>query len=62
MCQLVTCSTCKKYSYAGCGNHLAAIFAGKKLSELCECPSNTKVADYRRVQKSSNTAKTLAVP
>lgn len=48
MCQLTTCPTCKKYSFKGCGQHLASIFAGKRMDELCSCPTNTRVAEFKK--------------
>ncbi|KAG6766883.1 hypothetical protein POTOM_028060 [Populus tomentosa] len=37
MCYRVTCKQCNKYSWGGCGNHLAAVYAGIEKGKHCMC-------------------------
>ncbi len=36
MCQRVTCSTCGKATWAGCGNHIDQALAGVPASSRCQ--------------------------
>ncbi|MER6335167.1 hypothetical protein ACF09H_41030 [Streptomyces sp. NPDC014983] len=42
MCRRVTCSTCGKATYAGCGNHVEQVLAGVPRSRRCDCPPAPK--------------------
>ncbi len=35
MCQRVTCTTCGKPTWAGCGNHVEQALAGVPVAERC---------------------------
>jgi hypothetical protein len=54
MCQRVTCRTCKKATYRGCGRHVDQVLAGVPESERCSCdrawtrPSGGPLAWLRR--------------
>jgi len=37
MCQRVTCRTCKKATYRGCGQHVEQVLAGVPRSQRCTC-------------------------
>ncbi|MET7403691.1 hypothetical protein ABZS66_60500 [Dactylosporangium sp. NPDC005572] len=37
MCQRVTCKTCGKATYAGCGNHVDEVLAGVPAAQRCAC-------------------------
>jgi hypothetical protein len=37
MCQRVTCKTCGKATYEGCGMHVEQVLAGVPGSERCSC-------------------------
>ena len=37
MCRRVTCSTCKRASYEGCGMHVEQVLAGVPQSQRCTC-------------------------
>ena len=37
MCQRITCSTCAKPSYAGCGRHIEAVLGDVKPADRCRC-------------------------
>jgi hypothetical protein len=39
MCQRVTCKTCGKATYQGCGMHVEQVLAGVPASERCSCAS-----------------------
>lgn len=51
MCFPAQCQKCKKHSFRGCGKHLSTIFAGKKPEELCSCPENTAVVEFKKTMK-----------
>jgi hypothetical protein len=37
MCRKVTCSTCGKATYAGCGAHVEQVLAGVANDQRCRC-------------------------
>jgi hypothetical protein len=37
MCQRITCSTCHKPSYAGCGRHVEQVLGDVSPSDRCKC-------------------------
>lgn len=37
MCQKIKCEKCKKHTYAGCGNHLKALFGKISQGAICKC-------------------------
>lgn len=37
MCQRVTCSTCGKPTFAGCGRHVEAVLGDVPRAERCRC-------------------------
>lgn len=37
MCRQVTCRTCGKATYAGCGMHVEQVLAGVPQSRRCDC-------------------------
>lgn len=37
MCQRVTCSSCGKPTYAGCGRHIEAVLGDVPEAERCQC-------------------------
>ena len=37
MCHRVTCSTCHKATYRGCGRHVEQVLAGVPGSQRCTC-------------------------
>ena len=40
MCQAVKCDTCKKTTWAGCGEHIAQALAGVPESKRCQGHAN----------------------
>ena len=38
MCQRVTCRTCAKATYRGCGQHVEQVLAGVPAAQRCSCP------------------------
>ena len=38
MCQRVTCKTCGKPTWRGCGAHVEQALAGVSKAERCQCP------------------------
>jgi len=37
MCRRITCSICKKVSWAGCGMHVEQVLRGVKDEDRCKC-------------------------
>ena len=37
MCQRITCSTCGKPTYAGCGRHIEAVLGDVPVADRCRC-------------------------
>lgn len=37
MCRRVICTTCKKFTYAGCGNHIQEALKGLTKEQICNC-------------------------
>jgi hypothetical protein len=37
MCQRVTCSSCGKPTYAGCGRHVEAVLGDVPKADRCQC-------------------------
>ena len=44
MCRRVTCSTCNKPTWAGCGEHIEPAMAGVPKSERCTCAAAQKAS------------------
>jgi hypothetical protein len=42
MCRRVSCSTCKKPSWAGCGAHIDSALSGVPMEERCACKAKTQ--------------------
>lgn len=42
MCRLVVCNVCKKYTWAGCGSHVAMIMKNVKEENKCHCRDKNK--------------------
>ena len=40
MCSRVVCSTCKKYTWSGCGEHIDDALYGLTESQICTCDSS----------------------
>jgi hypothetical protein len=43
MCRAVTCKTCGKTTWAGCGQHVASVKAGVPRSEWCSGHTDAEV-------------------
>jgi len=39
MCSRVTCRSCNKLTWSGCGNHIEEALAGVPKKERCQCGS-----------------------
>jgi len=44
MCRRVTCRTCGKATYDGCGMHVEQVLAGVPQAQRCDCASTDKPA------------------
>ncbi len=42
MCRRVTCGTCGKPTYAGCGSHIEQVLANVPRSARCQCRAETQ--------------------
>lgn len=40
MCQRVTCKSCGKATYRGCGMHVEQVLSGVPVSQRCDCTQN----------------------
>ncbi|CAO0801232.1 unnamed protein product [Mucor circinelloides] len=49
MCMRVTCPDCKKYTWAGCGQHISQALAGLKEDEICRCKE--KKAEEKKAEE-----------
>jgi len=38
MCHKITCATCNKPTWEGCGEHIEYALKGVQLNERCTCP------------------------
>jgi hypothetical protein len=43
MCQQVLCSSCKKITWSGCGQHLDDVFADVAEDQICKCGTDEDV-------------------
>jgi hypothetical protein len=41
MCQRITCSTCGKPSFAGCGRHVESVLGNVPPAERCRCRASS---------------------
>jgi hypothetical protein len=44
MCRRVTCKTCKRPTWAGCGAHIESVLGDVPLADRCDCRSNPPAA------------------
>lgn len=44
MCRAVTCKSCNKTTWAGCGNHVDSVMANVPKSNRCTCDRNAPKA------------------
>ncbi len=51
MCRAVTCRTCGKTTWAGCGQHVAAVKASVRASEWCNGKHTPAQVDAARASK-----------
>ena len=49
MCRPVTCSTCSKTTWAGCGQHVDQVMRGVAKSQRCACPPEQKKSLVDRI-------------
>ncbi|KAI9309405.1 hypothetical protein BJ944DRAFT_258608 [Cunninghamella echinulata] len=45
MCRRVTCSSCGKYTWAGCGLHIQSALAGLTEDQICQCNKDSSTKD-----------------
>jgi len=46
MCRRVTCGTCSKPTWAGCGMHIEQALAGVPVDERCKCERSSCVISF----------------
>ena len=51
MCRRVSCPTCGKATYEGCGEHIEEALAGVPRSERCACPPQAAPAQRSIVSR-----------
>ncbi|MFC5369863.1 hypothetical protein [Arcanobacterium bovis] len=49
MCSEVTCSTCGKATWAGCGQHIESALAGVPQSQRCTCEKTSNGGFFGRI-------------
>ncbi|MFJ2837969.1 hypothetical protein ACIO52_21675 [Nocardia sp. NPDC087230] len=49
MCYPVTCSTCKKTTWGGCGSHVASVMNSVPASRRCTCETHADRAGNRGI-------------
>ncbi|HMS89779.1 MAG TPA: hypothetical protein PK748_00560 [Acidimicrobiales bacterium] len=47
MCSRVTCPTCSRPTFAGCGNHVEQVLGDVKPDDRCQCGSGPRAARKR---------------
>jgi hypothetical protein len=53
MCYPVTCATCRKTGWGGCGRHVDAVMRSVPASDRCNCGENpTPAREERRTVRS----------
>jgi len=51
MCQPVTCNSCNKTTYTGCGQHLDEVFAGLSADQICKCGTDEDTRSDEQKEK-----------
>lgn len=57
MCRRVTCPKCKKFTYAGCGNHIQEALKGLTKDQICQCKTDNKKESKSVVKKDDKSDK-----
>lgn len=53
MCFQVECSSCRRPSWAGCGNHIDGCLRDVKMEERCACKART-TAEHRSAKSTGS--------
>lgn len=54
MCQRITCSSCGKPSFAGCGRHVEAVLGDVPPAERCHCRERAEEPGARKAAPEKN--------
>ncbi|XP_008674273.1 uncharacterized protein [Zea mays] len=57
MCYKVECSKCGKFSWNGCGKHVASVYEGIEKGKHCSCKPWPGVVDDAKPEGSTSAAK-----
>ncbi|MFF2817964.1 hypothetical protein ACFVT9_20855 [Kitasatospora cineracea] len=53
MCRRVTCKSCGKPTFAGCGMHVDQVLAGVPKAQRCSCAADAKAAKAAKTTKTT---------
>lgn len=56
MCRRITCKSCGKPGFAGCGMHVEQVLAGIPKSQRCSCATDAKAAKTAKAAKAGGVA------
>ncbi|RPE36026.1 hypothetical protein [Kitasatospora cineracea] len=62
MCRRVTCKSCGKPTFAGCGMHVDQVLAGVPKAQRCSCAADAKAAKTARAAGNSGSTGGAAAP
>ncbi|MGW4813058.1 hypothetical protein ACWEPB_15640 [Kitasatospora cineracea] len=55
MCRRVTCKSCGKPTFAGCGMHVDQVLAGVPKAQRCSCAADAKAAKAAKAGNAGST-------
>ncbi|MFE2347109.1 hypothetical protein [Kitasatospora cineracea] len=55
MCRRVTCKSCGKPTFAGCGMHVDQVLAGVPKAQRCSCAADAKAAKTTKAGNAGST-------
>ncbi|ROR45676.1 hypothetical protein [Kitasatospora cineracea] len=62
MCRRVTCKSCGKPTFAGCGMHVDQVLAGVPKAQRCSCAADAKAAKTARAAGNAGSTGGAAAP
>ncbi|MFJ5881366.1 hypothetical protein [Kitasatospora cineracea] len=62
MCRRVTCKSCGKPTFAGCGMHVDQVLAGVPKAQRCSCAADAKAAKAAKAAGKAGSAGGAAAP
>ncbi|MEU3492147.1 hypothetical protein ABZ747_01470 [Kitasatospora cineracea] len=62
MCRRVTCKSCGKPTFAGCGMHVDQVLAGVPKAQRCSCAADAKAAKTAKAAGNAGSTGGAAAP